>query len=144
MPALARLLVATDFSEHAARALGWGEEVARRFGAEIVVIHVEEPLAVVPSADLAVERRRGAEKELARLVAHLHGQGFAARSRLSAGMPFEEIVQAARSEQADLIVLGTHGRTGLAHLLMGSVAERVARSASCPVLTVPHRTRSED
>ena len=138
METVGRLLVATDFSDDSARALVWGKELARRFGAEIVVLHVEELLAGAPSSDLAVERHRAAEQGLERLVAQLREGGFAARGVLRAGTAFEDIVDVALAEPVDLIVLGTHGRSGLFHLLMGSVAERVVRHAHCPVLTVRH------
>lgn len=139
METVARILVATDFSDESAHALAWGKELARRFGAEIVVLHVEEALAGAPSSDLVVERHRAAEQALERLVAQLRECGFAARGVLRAGTAFEEIVDAAHAEPVGLVVLGTHGRSGLAHLLMGSVAERVVRHAHCPVLTVRHR-----
>jgi nucleotide-binding universal stress UspA family protein len=71
----------------------------------------------------------------------LRDGGLKARSLLRVGSPFVEIVRTAQSERADLIVVGTHGRTGLAHVLMGSVAERVVQKAPCPVLTIRHPDR---
>ena len=136
MKTVARILVATDFSDDSGTALAWGEELARRFEAEIVLLHVEEPLDRTPGYALDGERHRVAEDELSRLVDRLAERGFRARGLLRNGSPFEQIVQTANTEPADMIVLGTHGRTGLSHLLMGSVAERVVRSAHCPVLTV--------
>jgi universal stress protein A len=136
MPTVTRILVATDFSLDSARAIAWGEELARHFAAEIVVLHVEEALSMVPGSDLFEVRRRGSEAELARMVAQLRGHGITARGLLRSGAAFDEIVEAARKEHTQVIVMGTHGRTGLSHLLMGSVAERVVRHAPCPVLTV--------
>jgi nucleotide-binding universal stress UspA family protein len=136
MKSVARILVATDFSDDSSNALAWGEELARRFEAELVVLHVEEPLDRIPGHELGGERHRVAEDELSRLVGRLAERGFRARGVLRTGSPFEQIVHTATTEPADMIVLGTHGRTGLSHLLMGSVAERVVRSAHCPVLTV--------
>ena len=77
-----------------------------------------------------------AEHELARTIQHLRDHHLEARSLLREGPAVEAILEAAASERASLIVMGTHGRTGVTHMLMGSVAERVVRSAPCPVLTV--------
>jgi universal stress protein A len=140
-PSLRRILAATDFSAGAGRALAYAETVARRLGAELVLVHVSEALAVVPGSDLAERQRIAAREQLDAQVDELAGRGLAARAVLRAGLPFDEIVAAADAEGADLIVMGTHGRSGLSHLLMGSVAERVVRQASCPVLTVPYRAK---
>jgi nucleotide-binding universal stress UspA family protein len=75
-------------------------------------------------------------------TARLRDGGLKSRGLLKVGAPFLEIINAAHGEGADLIVLGTHGRTGLAHVLMGSVAERVVRKAHCPVLTIRHPDRT--
>jgi len=154
VPTLTKILVATDFSEDSVRALGYGEELARKFGAEIVLLHVDQPLAPVmlapefgPSIDtgvmsrIAEEQRLLAQKELDKIVGRLRDGGLKARSLLRVGAPFLEIINAAQTENADLIVMGTHGRGGLAHILLGSVAERVVQKASCPVLTIRHPDR---
>jgi nucleotide-binding universal stress UspA family protein len=127
-----RLLVPTDFSVCSMRALRYAEELARRFGAEIVLVHVDESL--VARSELAGLREAVAGEELERLVALLEKRGVPARAVVRSGGAAEEIAEEA--ESADLVVMGTHGRTGLAHVLMGSVAERVVRHARCPVLTV--------
>ncbi len=126
-----RILLATDFSPGSARARAFASMLARRLGAELVVAHVSEPLAIVPGSDLAAEEVAQTERELDRVVGELKREGVA------------EIVALAEREHADLIVLGTHGRSGLAHVLLGSVAERVLRRARCPVLAVPHEGRAE-
>lgn len=154
MPAFNKVLVPTDFSDDSGRALEYGEAMARNFGAEIVLIHVDQPLAPVvltpefgPSLNLeamnrmAEEQRLTAQRELDKMVAGLRQSGLKARSLLRVGAPFLEILHAAQNEAADLIVMGTHGRTGLAHVLLGSVAERVVRKSACPVLTVRHPDR---
>ena len=154
MPTLTKILAANDFSDDSTRALGYAEELARKFGAEIVVLHVDQPLAPVmlapefgPSIDtgvmsrIAEEQRLLAQKELDKIVARLRDGGLKARSLLRVGAPFLEIINAAQTENADLIVMGTHGRSGLAHVLLGSVAERVVQKASCPVLTIRHPDR---
>jgi universal stress protein A len=153
MAFLGKILLATDFSDDSVNARRFAEELAHKFSAEIIVLHVDQPLAPVmvgelgPAFDvsamtqIAEEQRLAAQRELDRIVGELREAEIKARSLLRVGAPFVEIVQAARSEAADLIVLGTHGRTGLAHVLLGSVAERVVQKAGCAVLTVRHPDR---
>ncbi len=149
-----KILAATDFSDDSVRALKYAEELARKFGAEIVVLHVDQPLAPVmltpefgPGLDtgamsrIAEEQRLLAQRELDKIVGRLRDGGLKARSLLRVGAPFLEVIHAAQAEGADLIVMGTHGRTGLAHVLMGSVAERVVQKAPCAVLTIRHPDR---
>ncbi len=155
VPSFNRILAATDFSDDSNLSLAYAEEIARRFTAEVLVLHADQPLAPVmvspdmgPAIDagammqIAEEQRLLAQKELDKIVNRLRDGGLKARSLLRVGAPFLEIIQAAQTEGADLIVIGTHGRTGLAHMLMGSVAERVVRKAPCPVLTVRHPDRT--
>ncbi len=153
VPTFTRIVAATDFSDDSGHAFEYAEEMARKFAAEIIVLHVDQPLAPVmvgdlgPSLDIATmnriaeEQRLLAQRELDRLVNRLRDAGLKARSLLRVGAPFLEIISAAQGEGADLIVMGTHGRTGLSHVLMGSVAERVVRTSACPVLTVHHPAR---
>jgi nucleotide-binding universal stress UspA family protein len=149
-----KILAATDFSDDSSYALDFAEELARRFSAEILVMHVDQPLAPVMVSELspgldvgamsriAEEQRLLALRELDRTTARLRDAGLKSRGLLKVGAPFLEIINAAHGEGADLIVLGTHGRSGLAHVLMGSVAERVVRKAHCPVLTIRHPDRT--
>jgi nucleotide-binding universal stress UspA family protein len=153
VPTFTKILAATDFSDDSDHALEYAEELARRFSAEILVMHVDQPLSPVMVSELspgldvgamnriAEEQRLLALKELDRITARLRDSGLKSRSLLKVGAPFLEIINAAYGDGADLIVLGTHGRTGLAHVLMGSVAERVVRKAHCPVLTIRHPDR---
>src|SRR5262249_43964504 len=90
---------------------------------------------------IAEEQRMAAQKELDRIVNRLREGGLKAKPLLKVGSPFLEILHTAQAEGSDLIVLGTHGRTGIAHVLMGSVAERVVQKAPCPVLTIRHPDR---
>jgi universal stress protein A len=136
MPAIDRILAATDFSAGSERALEYAEEMAHRFGAEIVLLHVDEAFAALPGSEIAEDQRRAAERELEAQTRQLAAKGLRVRALLRIGLAVEEIVGAAEAERADLVVMGTHGRSGLSHLLMGSVAERVVRRARCPVLTV--------
>lgn len=139
-----KILVGLDFSEHSEIALKYAAEFARAFNAEVIACYVVEPndmLSQVPPGgefyfppNLGQMQQEAAEKECNRLL----GESGIARSRVitPSGTPFLELVRAAKEEDVDLIVLGTHGRGAVAHLLMGSVAERVVRKAPCPVLTV--------
>lgn len=154
MPTFSKILAATDFSEDSTLALSFAEELARKFNAEITVLHVDQPLAPVmmtpelgPTMDvgamsrIAEEQRLLAQRELDKIVGKLRDSGLKAKSHLKVGSPFLEILHTAQAEGTDLIVLGTHGRTGLVHVLMGSVAERVVQKAPCPVLTIRHPDR---
>jgi len=125
---IARILVPTDFSVSSMWALRYGEELARRFGADIILVHVQSP---VPPPEAGPAR-----KELEALAALLGERGVRAHFALRVGGLAEEILAVGGKEHADLIVMGTHGRTGIAHVLMGSVAETVVRRSACPVLTV--------
>jgi nucleotide-binding universal stress UspA family protein len=149
-----KILAATDFSEDSTLALSFAEEIARRFTAEIILLHVDQalpPVMVAPDMGpvmdvgaltrIGEEQRMAAQKELDKVVNRLRDGGLKARSMLKVGSPFLEVIHAAQAEGTDLIVMGTHGRTGIAHVLMGSVAERVVQKAPCPVLTIRHPDR---
>jgi nucleotide-binding universal stress UspA family protein len=154
VPSFNKILAATDFSEDSALALSFAEEMARRFSAEMIVLHVDQPLTPVmatpelgPAMDvgamsrIAEEQRVLAQRELDKIITRLRDSGLKARSLLKVGSPFLEVIHTAQNEAVDLIVMGTHGRTGLAHVLLGSVAERVVQKAHCPVLTIRHPDR---
>src|ERR1051326_319229 len=135
-----RILVATDFSLCSLRALEHAEELARKLDAELVLLHAER--VPVAGSEIADPTHVAAERELARTIQLLRNHRFKVRSLLRAGAPDEEILNVAETERASLIVIGTHGPKGVAHMLLGSVAERVVRSAPCPVLTVGLRKDS--
>jgi nucleotide-binding universal stress UspA family protein len=137
-----KILVATDFSEGSDEALEQAILVAKPSAAEIEILHVIELVEEFPfgtpyfDADFgtlyaSVDRRLSERGD--RVVA----AGLRATTKIAEGNAVTEITQRGRAMGADLIVVGTHGRTGLAHAMLGSVAERVVRRASCPVLTVP-------
>lgn len=145
-----RILHPTDFSAASRPAFARALALARRNRASLTILHVIAPFAptlgegyVSPRTWEDVERqvRSQAQRELAKLVARARKAGVRATSLLLEGPPADRIVRAARARRADLIVMGTHGRSGLARLLVGSVAERVVASAPCPVLTVRARRR---
>jgi len=128
--AIRNILVATDFSPCSDQAVRAALALARHFGARLHLLHV------VPRA---AEREAALDRLGAFAEAHVEGVPFTAA--VAAGRPAPEIVQHAERERVDLIVVGTHGRTGLAHVVMGSVAEAVVRTAPCQVLTI--RLREE-
>lgn len=144
-----RILVPTDFSAHSDAALEYARALAARFGASMHLLHViGDPLVptvigAVPEMYFGPEAPatrmvllEEARARLARRLTHADRQSHHATSEVLFGSPAYTIAEYADVNGYDLIVMGTHGRTGLAHVLMGSVAEKVVRTASCPVLTV--------
>ena len=148
MIALKKVLVATDFSEPSDAALAYGRELARTFSASLTILHVVDNVLTraygadgIALADPGLQEQleATARQQVNALVFEedrqtIHATGVIATSNSPSGA----IVAYARDEAFDLIVMGTHGRGAMAHLLMGSVAERVVRTAPCPVLTVRH------
>ena len=129
----------TDFSERSAPAFATACALARDYGADLLVVHVLPPaLVVAPNGAATVLDQPADLDEARRQLAQITAPDphIAVGHRLAQGNPAEEILKIAQSLPADLVVLGTHGWTGLARLLMGSVAETVMRKAPCPVLTV--------
>ena len=158
---LRRILCPVDFSRNAAYATRYALAFAETHGAELLLLQVEEPyMPCVPMDDPGIDgigpicmpegmdecEKNGGddtdEKEdsLDRLAMELNEthQGVKITPLRATGKPFVEIVRMAGEHDVDLIVMGTHGRTGLAHMLIGSTAEKVVRMASCPVMTVKH------
>ena len=138
-----RILVPIDFSAGALKALDYAGTLATQCDAELLLLHVVAPIYVadpdLASPDVTLlldEQRRIAATHLARIGAKLGRQGQRCRTLVTYGAPAPVVVSTARTLRADVIVMGTHGRSGLAHLLIGSVAEKVVRTAHCPVLTV--------
>jgi nucleotide-binding universal stress UspA family protein len=139
---LKRILVPTDFSETSEAALRYGVELARRFGARLYLLHVaEHPGEAVEdecSTGLFERMQNDAYDRLPYLLNVKDRRELRPECAMRLGTPWEEIVQHADEHDIDLIVMGTHGRDGLARVLLGSVAETVVRRALCPVLTVHH------
>lgn len=141
---LKRILTATDFSQHSQVALKYTAAFCEAFGAEAILCHVlESPdfLSQFPPVGELYVQPNFAElhEKQARIQCEqvLAAAGLShARVLLRHGTPHVEIVRAAREENADLVIVGTHGRGAVAHIILGSVAERVVRSSPCPVLTV--------
>jgi nucleotide-binding universal stress UspA family protein len=130
-----RILVATDFSEASDAALTVAVDLARRLGAELILVHACEELGVVPGSDLAEEARHKAQQEIDARLARLHGKDLRARGVVRGGLVVDEIVEAAADEHASLLVLGTETHSRLAELF-GSVVDSVLDRAPCPVLAV--------
>ena len=145
MLTLKTVLVPTDFSDASESALRYGKAMAEAFGASLHVVHVmEDLLAHAWAAEVYVssmpQLRDEIEKEsrqrLGALLTEAERKALRAETALLAGNPFLEIIRYAKAHGVDLIVMGTHGRGPIAHMLLGSVAEKVVRKSPCPVLTV--------
>jgi nucleotide-binding universal stress UspA family protein len=146
MAKIKRILVPVDLSKHSLKALDYAVELARPLGAELHVLFVVEPIyyAVPDLAGAAAgavgglieEQKQAARAQLEKLRARYAKKRVVLRPLLQTGTPYQAIVAAAKALRADLVVMGTHGRTGLAHALLGSVAERVVRHCASPVLTL--------
>jgi len=139
---LKKVLVAVNFDEASNVALRYARTLSRTFGAQLHVIHVMENLFLKPMANDPHAIEVGITKRLLDVLSdedrsELHAVPVIRKS----DAPADEIVKYANAEQIDLIVMGTHGRPGLAHLFMGSVAEKVVRAAPCPVLSLRHPER---
>jgi nucleotide-binding universal stress UspA family protein len=145
------VLVATDFGEAAETALNYGRELARRFGSKLHLIHVVDDLdarlSFVPGLPidigrLQVELETELRRQLEALLTEEDRRDLRAEAvLLASAMPASAITSYAKEHGIGLIVIGTHGRGPVAHLFIGSVAERVVRTSTCPVLTVHHPER---
>lgn len=142
-----RILHASDFSRASAPAFAKAVEFAKKHRAELCLLHVVDPSMPMPDGYVSpptYEGLRGSareygRKQLARLVARAAKAGVRATAVVREGTPWSEIVRASRSPGVDLVVMGSHGRSGLSRLLLGSVARRVVGLARCPVLTMGAR-----
>lgn len=140
-----KILVPMDFSDCSDAALRYGRALAEAFGASLHLLHVVQDPYTQPwaaeafPAPLGEMLQQWQEQARTRLVAVLGEKDRAAATIATVvGSPFYEIVRYAAEQEIDLIVIGTHGRGPVAHMLLGSVAEKVVRKAPCPVLTVRH------
>ena len=145
---IARVLVPIDFSDCSKKALQYALPFAKQFGATLQLVHVVPMNYFVGSEFGAIDfplmeadLKKSAQKQLDELAAREIGPETAAEVVVRAGQPVAEIVATARKSEADLIILSTHGRTGLRHVFMGSVAENGVRYAPCPVLIVREQER---
>ena len=145
MFSLKTILVPTDFSDASSAALDYAKSLAGSFGASIHLVHVMEDLLahawsaevyVASMPNLREEIEKEARERLATMVTDEERRTLRVETALVAGNPFLEIIRYAKANDVDLIVMGTHGRGAIAHILLGSVAEKVVRKSPCPVLTV--------
>jgi nucleotide-binding universal stress UspA family protein len=150
MLSLNRILVPVDFTETSERALDYAVELARAFRAEMIVMHAYQiPVygfpdgAYIAAAELAAQMSSAAQGRLDAIIESRKVSGIPMSSVLRDGVAWEEINAVAAETKVDLIVIGTHGRRGLARALLGSVAENVIRTATVPVLVI-HGPRDKD
>jgi nucleotide-binding universal stress UspA family protein len=139
-----RILVATDFTDSSKPAFEEAIELAQKNGSELLIGHAYQPpnmtqaYAVAPGVYDEWDRnlRIRVEQKLQELVNDAKKNGILAKPLVLAGAPYEAIVEAAKENKADLVVMGTHGRKGVSRFFLGSVASRVISTAPCPVMTV--------
>ena len=139
-----KILVPVDFSKCSDKAVSYAREFAAQHRGELLLLHVVEPiaypvevgfpsLAALPPAN---DYERVRRERLATLHKRVSASGAKASAKLRVGKPYFEITRAAKEFAVDLIIISTHGHTGLSHVFLGSTAERVVRHAECPVLTI--------
>ena len=140
---LTKILVPIDFSDCSKKALRYAVPLAKQFGATITLLHVVHvnysagpEFGAIDFPLIEADLRKSAEKQLGQLAATEIQQQAVAQTLVRIGQEVAEIVDSARKLKSDLIIISTHGRTGLKHVFMGSVAENVVRRATCPVLVV--------
>jgi universal stress protein A len=138
-----RILVATDFSDGSDEALTQAITLAKQTNAEMEIVYVLElgveefPFGLTPFGSDLGALTAYVDRELGNRAARAVREGVPCRTKTLEGSASTEVIQRARQIGAELVVVGTHGRTGLAHILLGSVAEKIVRRSICPVLTVP-------
>jgi nucleotide-binding universal stress UspA family protein len=142
-----KVLFATDFSDASDEAIDRAIEMARQAGAEVEIMHVLELAEEFPFGTTYFEADYGAlyaniDLQLSQRAERFRQAGVACETKILEGSAATEIAERGRKIGAELIVVGTHGRGGLAHAMLGSVAERVVRRASCPVLAVPYSRKA--
>jgi nucleotide-binding universal stress UspA family protein len=148
-----RILVPTDFSEPAAAALKWAVTLAREFDGQLYLLHVvPEPyaypwgseLSTMPLTDILAQSEQSAEERMHQLAAETELPLDRVITRAVIGTPVDQILATVAEQKIDLVVLGTHGRGMVGHLLLGSVAERVIRRSPVPVLTLHGDARNAE
>ncbi len=144
VPEIKKVLVPIDFSDYSKSSLRYAVNFVKSFNAALYLVYVIEPLIyppdfsmgqiAIPSVDLEIDKR--AEDELKNLAEKEIPEDIHTKTIVKTGKPFIEIIETAAEENIDLIIIATHGHTGVEHILFGSTAEKVVRKAPCPVLTL--------
>lgn len=139
-----KILVPIDFSDYSKSSLRYASGFAQHFGASLILIYVVEPIIyppdfsmgqiAIPTPDIEMDKR--AAEELDKLVEKDIPKDLTIKKIIKTGKPFVEIIETASDEDVDLIIIATHGHSGVEHILFGSTAEKVVRKAPCPVLTL--------
>ena len=149
--AIQHILIPTDFSEYADYALDYALELTQKLQARLTLLHVLylSPLTVgeVPPSvfnQILQDMQNWAQQQMQETLERVKQTGIYSESAIVEGAPFQMIINTAKDKGVDLIVMGTHGRTGLTHVLIGSVAEKVVRLAPCPVLVTRGTTKASD
>ncbi|MHB8578811.1 MAG: universal stress protein [Ignavibacteriaceae bacterium] len=147
-----KVLVPIDFSDYSKNSLKYAVNFVKKFGAELYLIYVVEPIIyppdfsmgqiAIPSVDLEMDKR--AVEELEKLAMKEIPPEIKVSTIVKTGKPFIEIIETASEEKIDLIIISTHGHTGMEHILFGSTAEKVVRKAPCPVLTLREPVKGFD
>lgn len=144
-----KILCPTDFSEASLCGIKMGSDMAAKYGSELIIVNVHKPIPKLPTPRVEAsevkfdvtayeaEVIKDAEHNLASLSSSILGDGVNPKLIVRMGTPAQEILAVADEENVDAICIATHGRTGLAHIVFGSVAQRVVRRARCVVVTVP-------
>ncbi len=143
-PEIKKILVPIDFSDYSKNALKYAVNFTMQFGAELILIYVVEPVIyppdfsmgqiAIPTVDIEMDKR--ASEELEKLAKKDIPLSLKIRTLVKTGKPFIEIIETAEEENVDLIIIASHGHTGMEHILFGSTAEKVVRKAPCPVLSI--------
>jgi nucleotide-binding universal stress UspA family protein len=146
-----KIICPTDFSVPSLKALDAAIELAQQYNAELLLVHVSDPVPTLPESGMVSAPTSPVSFDVSTYTNMLHRQASAqldeicrehlpkkleAQRIIASGQPAEQIMKLAREHEADLIVIATNGRTGVSHLLFGSVTEKVVRMAGCPVLTI--------
>jgi nucleotide-binding universal stress UspA family protein len=139
-----KILVPIDFSDYSKTALKYSANYAKQFGADLILIYVVEPIIyppdfsmgqlALPNVNLELDKR--ASEELQKLAQNEIDKSIKVKTLVKTGKPFVEIIDVAQNEDVDLIIIATHGHSGMEHILFGSTADKVVRKAPCPVLTI--------
>lgn len=143
-PDIKKVLVPIDFSDYSKSALRYAVNFSKQFNAEMILIYVVEPVVYPPDFSMGqiaipsvnVEWDKRAKEELDNLAASDIPSDVKVKKIIKTGKPFVEIIDTAADEDVDIIIIATHGHSGVEHILFGSTAEKVVRKAPCPVLTL--------